>query len=101
MGNDVIKKLEEAKNNLISIEDTLTLLMKKYNCSIEYAAEILLSMLPEQAYDFRSNPINPPFFGEKIGISRFVYIAHHPNIYKMLEDVIAHNDDAYDLDVPF
>lgn len=101
MNNDVIKKIEEAKNNLISIEDTLTLLMKKYNCSIEYAAEVLLSMLPKQEHDFRGNPVNPTFFGEKIGISRFTYIANNPNIYKMLEDVIAHNDSAYDLDIPF
>lgn len=45
---DVIKKIEEAKNNLISVEDTLNLLMKTYDCSIEYAAEILLAILPEE-----------------------------------------------------
>jgi len=98
---DIIKKIEEAKNNLISVEDTLNLLMKKYDCSIEYAAEILLAFLPEEEKDFKGNPINPSFFGEKLGISRFSHIPHYPNIYKMLEDIIAHNDSAFDTDIPF
>jgi len=98
---DVIKKIEEAKNNLISVEDTLNLLMKTYDCSIEYAAEILLAILPEEKKDYRGNPINPSFFGEKLGKSRFSYISHQPNIYKMLEDIIAHNDSAFDTNIPF
>lgn len=99
--DDPIKQLEMAKANLISVEDVLLLLMDKYNCSIEYAAEILLAKLPEQQNDFYSNPLNPPFFGKKIGIARFSYIPNDPNIYQMLEDVIAHNDSAFDCDIPF
>lgn len=102
-----IDNLRKAQENLITIEDTLLFLQKKYSYSRKEAAEVLFHLLPDEE-NFRGQFMNPSFFGKKIGIATFSHVVYEPNIYQLLRDIIADKDCAFealpisdDSDVPF
>lgn len=96
--NDVIKELEEAKRKLISVEDTLLLISKKFNIDRVTAAEYLLMKLSEN-FDFEAWNKNPPCFGRRSGIATFTYVQDDIHIDVMLKRIIENDSRAFEKEI--
>ena len=106
---DPLSELKKKANELITVEDTLYIISKKLGCSRVYAAEIILSKLPDEK-DGNGHSINPSFFGRKVGIATFSHCDDRPLIRKMLLSIIEGDSYAFeeseapidfDDDIPF
>ncbi|MFQ0972372.1 hypothetical protein [Gilliamella sp. BG6] len=95
---DAIKELEEAKRKLISVEDTLLLISKKFNIDRITAAEYLLIKLSEN-FDFNNWYENPPCFGKRLGIATFTYVKDDIFIDVMLKRIIENDSRAFEKEV--
>lgn len=64
-GIDLIRDLEAQSKKYMCLADVLLFLSLKLNCDASVAAEILLGRIPME------QGINPPYFGQKIGMATF------------------------------
>ncbi|MDF7670134.1 hypothetical protein PT276_02755 [Orbaceae bacterium ESL0721] len=97
-----LDELRKAQSNLITIEDTLYFLQKRYNCSLSDAAEMLLYALEKKCDKQDDNRyFNPSFFGKKTGIATFLHVDSNPNIYSLLKDIIANRSCAFEIELDF
>ena len=98
---DAIKELEEAKKKLISVEDTLLLISKKFDIDRITAAEYLLMKLSEN-FNFNNCYENPPCFGKRLGIATFTYVEKDIFIDVMLKRIIENDSTAFEkeMDIP-
>ncbi|MEI7286030.1 hypothetical protein [Pectobacterium carotovorum] len=96
---DPLLELKNKANEYISVENALHLISKKLGCSIAVAAEIILLKLPDEN-DWHGNPINPSFFGKKVGVSTFSYCDDRPMLRTMLLNIIENNPNAFAVDEP-
>ncbi|HDT2998926.1 TPA: hypothetical protein QHL53_001123 [Proteus mirabilis] len=97
--SDPLEELKRKANNFISIEETLQIICSKLDCSRKIAAEIVLSKLPDE-YDYDNNPINPSFFGKKLGVATFSYCDNRPSIRSMLLSILEDDKYAFEEEVP-
>ena len=107
---DAIKELEEAKKKLISVEDTLLLISKRFDIDRITAAEYLLMKFSEN-FNFNNCYGNPPYFGKRLGIATFTHVEKDIFIDVMLKRIIENDSTAFekemnipndwDSDIPF
>lgn len=97
---DPLIELKKKANEYISVEDAIYIISKKLDCSLAVAAEIILSKLPDEN-DWNGDPINPPFFGVKVGIATFSHCDNRPLVRKMLLNVMENDSYAFEEDIPF
>ncbi|MBW5852516.1 hypothetical protein ACVSUJ_18570 [Yersinia enterocolitica] len=102
---DPLAELKEKAKELISVGDVLFIISQKFSCSLTEAAEILLFRLPCEN-DFYGRPINPSFFGKKVGLGTFVHCEYTSSVRRLLLDIIENRYRAFNIysdddDVPF
>ncbi|CAK7044597.1 hypothetical protein [Morganella morganii] len=95
---DPIEDLRRKANQFVSVEEVLTIICSKLDCSRKVAAEIVLSKLPDE-YDHDNRPINPLFFGKKLGIATFSYCDNRPLVRDMLLSIIQDDQYAFEKEV--
>ncbi|OFS12441.1 hypothetical protein [Hafnia sp. HMSC23F03] len=93
-GADLINELEAKSTKYMCLADVLLLFSQKLNCDVGVAAEVLLSRMPLE------QDINPPYFGQKIGIATFKRSDGLPLLSSLLEDIIIGKSDVFE-DNPF
>lgn len=93
-GIDLIRDLEAQSKKYMCLADVLLFLSLKLNCDASVAAEILLGRIPME------QGINPPYFGQKIGMATFRQSPNDPLLSGLLEGVIVGADTAFE-DSPF
>ncbi|CDM90180.1 MULTISPECIES: hypothetical protein [Xenorhabdus] len=97
---DPLSELKSKAKDFISIEDTLNIICEMLDCSLVTAAEIILLKLPDDR-DWNNSPVNPPFFGEKLGIATFSYCDNRPLIRELLKNIIENDPFSFEDSIPF